>query len=266
MLLTVDIGNTQIALGLFEEDKLLFVSRMATQPDNTRDQYAVAIKNLLGLYGYGKNDITGAAVSSVVPAVGYNLSRAIAFLCCVSPIVVSSGTETGMTLRIDDPTQLGTDMIAGAVAAKAKYPLPAAIFDFGTATKVSVLDSDGAFLGCAITAGIHMSIEALSKHTAVLPSIVARVQDRVIGTNTVDSMRSGLLFGSASFIDGMSERIETELGQPVTVIVTGGASPLLQGQTLRPAFFDSTLLLDGLRRIFEMNQIIITTTTTNPER
>ncbi|MCL2748216.1 MAG: type III pantothenate kinase [Oscillospiraceae bacterium] len=251
MLFVADIGNTQVTMGLYRGGDLVFVSRMATEPDHTRDQYAVAFRNILSLYGYAPKDIAGAAISSVVPSAGHSVCRAIEFLCGFTPLTVGAGTETGLTIKIDNPTQLGADLLVGAVAAVAKYPMPAAVFDFGTATKVSVLDADGAFLGCAIAAGIRMSIEALSKNTAALPPIVARPPCRVIGANTVDSMRSGVLLGSAAFIDGMAERIEAELGRPVTIVVTGGLSPLLRGQTRREAIFDETLLLDGLRRIYD---------------
>jgi len=254
MILTLDVGNTQITMGLYDGGTLMFVSRLATSPVHTCDQYAVEIKNILALYGFAPENIKGAAVSSVVPSAGHNISNAIRFLCGVTPVVIGPGVNTGLSIKIDNPAQLGADLIVGAVAAAVKYPLPAIIFDFGTATKISVLGPDGAFLGCAITAGINISIEALFQHTASLPPIVAEKPKHIIGTNTVDSMRSGLFFGNIALIDGMVERIEEELGQKATVIVTGGLSSHLRGQTKREAIFDESLLLEGLRRVYKMNQ------------
>jgi len=254
MILTIDIGNTQINLGLYDGQILAFTSRLATEPAHTRDQYAVELNSVLALHRFSPKDVTGAAVSSVVPSAGRAVSGAVEFLCGVTPVMVGAGTITGLNILIDNPAQLGADLVVGAVAAAAKYPLPAILFDFGTATKISVLGPDGSFLGCAITAGINISMEALYQHTAALPAIAAEMPAHIIGKNTVDSMRSGLFFGSVALIDGMVERIEAELGRPATVVVTGGLSPLLRDQTKRAAVFDEGLLLDGLKMIYEMNK------------
>jgi len=254
MILAIDIGNTQITIGLYDDQKLVFVSRLAADPTHTQDQYAIALKNVMELHGHSHKDIDGAVVSSVVPSVGHSVCEALQRLCGVKSVEVGPGIKTGLQIAIDNPAQLGSDLVVGAVAAAAKYPLPAIIFDFGTATKVSVLDEDGCFLGCAITAGINMSLEALSRHTALLPSIVAQKPGNIIGKNTVDAMRSGLFFGNVALIDGMSAHIEKELGREATVIVTGGLSAFLRDQPGRSAVFDESLLLDGLRLVFEMNR------------
>lgn len=254
MLLAIDIGNTQITLGVYDKKALRFLSRIGTSHTNTCDQYAVEIRNILDLYDYTPKHITGAIISSVVPPVGDSVSLAVKKLCDITPMIIGPGIKTGLNIKIDNPAQLGADLVVGAVAAIALYPLPSIIFDFGTATKISVLGKDGSFLGCAIAAGIAVSIDALSARTASLPKIVAGVPKNVIGTNTVESMKSGLIYGGTALIDNMSERIEKELGEKATLILTGGMAHLVNGQCARKVIYTDSLLLDGLRMVCEKNQ------------
>ncbi len=254
MIITIDIGNTQITIGLYDNRKLCLISRIATSHTQTCDQYAIEIKNILALYNYTPKQISGAIISSVVPSVGSNVKLAIKKLCNISPLVVGPGIKTGLKIKIDDPAQLGGDLVVGAVAAIAMYPLPSIIFDFGTATKISVLGKDGSYLGCAITAGINISIDALSARTATLQKIVADIPKNVIGKNSAESMKSGLIYGSTALIDDMSIRIEKELGDKATIILTGGMSPILRGQCNRDVIFNDSLLLEGLRIVYERNQ------------
>lgn len=256
MLIAIDIGNTQITIGVYDKKELCFLSRIAALPAYTCDQYAVEIKNILGLYGCAFTKITGAIISSVVPAVGNSVSLALKKLCGITPLIIGPGIKTGLNIRIENPAQLGGDLVVGAVAAIALYPLPSIIFDFGTATKISVLDRNGSFLGCAITAGINISIDALAARTATLPKIVAGVPKNIIGTNSVESMKSGLIYGNTALIDDMSSRIERELGEKATVILTGGMAHLLKDHCMREVIFTDSLLLEGLRIVYEKNQIL----------
>lgn len=254
MLIAIDIGNTQIKIGVYDKKELCFSSNIASLHEYTCDQYAIEIKNILYLYGCKFTKITGAIVSSVVPSVGNSVILAIKKLCGITPLMIGPGIKTGLNIKIDNPAQLGGDLVVGAVAAIALYPLPSIIFDFGTATKISVLDRNGSFLGCAITAGINISIDALAERTATLPKIVADVPKNIIGTNSVESMRSGLIYGNTALIDNMTARIERELGEKATIILTGGMAHLLKEYCMREVIFTDSLLLEGLRIIYEKNQ------------
>ncbi len=253
MILTVDIGNTNITLGAFEADKLSFTARLATDSRRTGDQYAIEIADLLRLNGKEANAVTGAAISSVVPAVGSAIKRAIEKLCGITPISIGPGVKTGLNIRIDNPAQLGADMVAGAVAAIAKYPLPCIVFDLGTATTISVIDKSGAFLGGAIAAGLGTTLNALATGTAQLPFIDIAAPDKVIGTNTVDCMRSGLVVGAAAMLDGMAARMERELAQSATLVATGGRAGAVISHCEREIIIDDNLLLDGLYIVYKKN-------------
>lgn len=254
MLLAVDIGNTQIAFGLYDKQELLFSSRIASNISHTCDQYAIELKNILELYGYQTVQITGAIISSVVPGIGVYINQAINKLTGITALNIGPGIKTGLNIKVENPPQLGGDIVVGAVAAAALYRLPAIIFDFGTATKISVVDKDGCFLGCAITAGINISIEALATRTATLPFITIDIPKNIIGVNSIESMKSGLVYGAVALIDSMSERIEEELGSTATLILTGGLSGIVYGQTKREVIFSDNLLLEGLRIVFEKNR------------
>ncbi len=253
MILTVDIGNTNITLGAYEAERLIFTARLATDNRRTADQYAVEIADLLRLNGKQTHQVTGAAISSVVPAVGSAVNQAIIKLFGIAPISIGPGVKTGLNIRIDNPAQLGADMVAGAVAAIAKYPLPCIVFDLGTATTISVIDSNGAFIGGAIAAGLGTTLNALATGTAQLPFIDIDAPNKVIGTNTVDCMRSGLVVGAAAMLDGMAARMERELGQKATLIATGGRAGAVISHCERDIIIDDDLLLDGLYIVYKKN-------------
>ncbi|MBP3388667.1 MAG: type III pantothenate kinase [Clostridia bacterium] len=254
MLLTVDMGNTNITLGVFRGETLLFESRLATDHTKTGDQYAVELQNILRLYEVNVRGFEGAIVSSVVPALDRSLCDAVTRVTGVTPLLVGPGIKTGLNIRIDNPAQLGADLLTGAVAAVAKYGAPCIIWDLGTATTVSVVDKTGAFRGGAIMPGVRTSYHSLSATASLLPSISLQAPNRVIGPNTVDCMRSGAVFGNAAMMDGMNRRIWEELGYEAPVIATGGLSREIAAQCCTTVTYDGTLLLDGLRLIYEKNR------------
>ena len=254
MLLAIDVGNTNITIGVFHDDSLLFESRIATDWDRMQDQYAVELLDILRLYKMDAHAFDGAAISSVVPPMNLAMRRAVEKITGIVPMLVGPGTKTGIDIRIDNPSQLGSDMLVGAVAAVSKYGSPCIIWDLGTATKASVIDKNGIFRGATITAGVDVSIQSLAQRTAQLFSISLEPPEHVIGTNTIHSMQSGAVYGTASMIDGMCERIELELGYPVTAVITGGLGREISEQCRRKIIFDSTLVLDGLNILYKKNK------------
>ena len=253
MLLAIDIGNTNITLGLFYEDILKVTARLATDPKKTPDEYAISIKDALALHGEEAADIEDCIISSVVPSVAASVSSAIALLCDTVPLLLGPGVKTGLNIKIDNPAQLGADLAAGAVGALHEYRVPCIIIDMGTATTISVLDKNGAFLGGTIGPGVRMTMQALAEGTAALPAISMAAPKSVIGTNTVDCMQSGIVLGTAAMLDGIIERIEEELGEKATVVATGGLSKEIINYCKSDIIYNENLLLDGLRIIFEKN-------------
>ena len=253
MLLAADVGNTNITLGVFEEETLKCTARLATDTKLTGDQYAISVKDVLALNGISSFDIEDAVICSVVPSVSTALSAAVSKLFSIVPLVLGPGVKTGLNIKIDNPAQLGADLAAGAVAAVHEYTMPCVVIDMGTATTISVLDKNGCFLGGSIGAGVRLTLKALTENTAQLPEISISAPTKVIGTNTADCMRSGLIFGTAAMLDGLLARIEEELGESPTVIATGGLSkdiiPLCKSEII----YNENLLLEGLRYIYEKN-------------
>ncbi len=253
MLLAVDIGNTNITLGLYDEEILLFTARLSTDTRRTADQYAIDIKDILFLHGCRHETIEDAIICSVVPSVGTAVSSAISLLCHIVPVMLGPGVKTGLNIKIDNPAQLGADLVAGAVGALHEYTMPCAVIDMGTATTITVLDKNGALLGGAIAAGVNLTLKALTENTSQLPAVSIESPGKVIGTNTADCMRSGLVLGTAAMLDGMIDRIEEQLGQEVTVVATGGLSREIVQHCQRNIIYNENLLLDGLRLIYEKN-------------
>ena len=254
MLLVLDMGNTNITMGVFDGDKLVVESRLATDYRRMEDEYAMSLMEVLKLYHLKREDITGAILSSVVPSLDRAMRHAIRKVAGVTPMQVGPGLKSGINIRIDNPAQLGADLLVGAVAASAKYGAPCLLWDLGTATKVSVIDKDGAYRGGAIMPGVRTSLDSLSHAAALLPAVSIDTPPAVIGTNTVDCMSSGTVFGTACTIDGMSDRIEEELGYPVTIVATGGLAGDIVPHCRREIIYDAPLLLHGLRLLYEKNQ------------
>ena len=255
MILAIDIGNTNIVLGGFDGNgEISFLTRISTSLDKTEAEYAVLIKNILELNGIGLADIDGSIVSSVVPPLINIISRVMIQLAGKAPLVVGPGIKTGLNIGVGDPAELGSDLVVGAVAAMAKYPCPLIILDLGTATTISVIDAAGVFRGVIIYPGVMVSFDALTARTAQLPRISFDEPRSVIGTNSVDSMQSGLIYGNASMLDGLIERAEQELGCHATVVATGGLASKIVKHCKREIICDDNLLLDGLRIIYEKNK------------
>lgn len=253
MLLTVDIGNTNIVMGAYEGERLRFISRITTARDRTADETAVTLRDVLRLYGVDGADFEGSIVSSVVPPVTASFIPALERITGKTPLVVGPGIKTGLNIRIDNPAQLGADLVVDAVAAMARYEKPLIVCDMGTATTISVINEKGELLGGSIHPGVRVALEALSGRAAQLPVIGIEAPPHVIGTNTVDCMKSGAVIGAAAMLDGMIERIEEELGQTCTVVATGGLSAEISRHTRRKVIHDPELLLEGLRILYKKN-------------
>ena len=254
MILAIDVGNTNIVLGCIEDSRILFEARMATDRVKTSDQYCAELKTMLSLFGVTPELIEGSIISSVVPLVQQVMVRAVERLTGKPCLTVGPGLKTGLNIKIDNPAQAGSDLIVGAVAAIEEYGAPLLVIDLGTATTISVIDKDGVFRGGTIAPGVMLSLNALSSGTAQLPGISLEKPRRAIGTNTVDSMRSGLLLGSAAMLDGMVERIEEELGYPAKVVATGGLAKFIVPLCRREMLTDDSLLLKGLDLLYRRNQ------------
>ncbi|MBQ7688023.1 MAG: type III pantothenate kinase [Clostridia bacterium] len=256
MLLAVDIGNTNLTVGLYDGEKLTFLSRLATDTRRTAEQYAAELNQIAALEKKSMTSVQGAIIGSVVPELTGVIKRAIFFLTGCVAKVLGPGLKSGLNIRIDNPAQLGADLVAGAVAAVHAYDLPCLVMDLGTATKISVLDEKGDYRGCTISAGVALTLSALANAAAQLPTVSLEVDVcPAYGTNTVASMQAGIILGTASMLDGLCDRIEESLGTPIrTVVATGGLSGSIAKHCKRAAVCEPNLVLDGLRIIYEKNQ------------
>ena len=223
MILAIDTGNTNIVLGCIENRKIRAVARMATDVNKTDYEYAVGMKNVLAFAGFQPESFEGAILSNVVWPLTSTLCRAVKLLTGLDTLVVGKGLKTGLDIRLDDPGQIGADLVVGAVAALHLHRPPLIVIDMGTATTISAVDAQGRFAGGAIVPGLRLSMESLSGNTSQLPRVSLDAPAKCIGTNTVACMQSGAIYGSAALLDGMIERMETELGAPAAVIATGGS-------------------------------------------
>lgn len=253
MILAIDVGNTNIVMGCFDNNKILFRERVSTKLTATDLEYAVTIKTALDMNGLSPDHITGAIMSSVVPTVTNTFKRAIEKYCGVKPLIVGPGIKTGLSIRIDNPAQLGSDLVVDAVAGIHEYTCPMVIIDMGTATTFSVIDKNRNYLGGLITTGMSVSTDALISRTSQLPRISFDLPKKVIGTNTVDCIKSGIMHGNAAMIDGIIERIEEEMDGKCTVIATGGLAPLIAPLCKTNLILDDELLLKGLMLIYNKN-------------
>ncbi len=253
MLLTYNIGNDNILLGFVDNGNLVGTACVSADTARTADEYAIILKGVLDFRHLDTASFDGAICASVVPTLTETVRDAVQMLLGFRPHVIGAGTKTGLRILTDDPSQLGTDLVASAVGALTKYKPPMILVNFGTATTFSVLDEDGAFIGCAIAPGVELSAKALSSGASLLPHISQSVPKKCIGTNTMESMQSGCIFGSAAMVGGMISRIENELGSEASVIVSGKDAeriiPLCEREIIR----DDTMLLCGLAEIYNKN-------------
>ena len=254
MLLALDVGNTNIVLGCFDGATILFRERISTIQRATALEYAAHIRMALDLYGIKRTQITKAIISSVVPSVTGTLKQTVETYLGCTPLIVEPGIRTGLSIVIDNPAQLGSDLVVDAVAGIAEYPVPLIIIDMGTATTFSVIDAAKRYLGGVIMTGMAVSADALVNRTSQLPRIAFEAPKSVIGTNTVDCMKSGLMYANACAIDGMIERIEEEIGEPCTVVATGGLAGTVIPLCKKSILLDDDLLLKGLYLIYEKNR------------
>ncbi len=254
MLLAIDIGNTNIVIGGIEADKILFEARIATERVKTSDQYGAEIKNMLALFDVKPADIDDCIISSVVPPVFNSVYTGVVKLTGKQPMVIGPGIKTGLNIHMDTPSQVGSDRIVIAVAALAEYEPPLTLLDMGTATTIEVVDKGNTYLGGCIIPGVRLSLEALTSRAAQLPGIQLDKPKRVIGKNTVDCMRSGVMYGAAAMIDGMIERVEEELGSSTTVVATGGMAQFVCPLCKREIMLERDLLLKGLNILYKKNR------------
>lgn len=253
MILVVDIGNTNIVLGCFDGDEIVFRERISSTQKSTDLEYAVSIKTALEMNRISLEKVSGVIMSSVVPSITNTFKRAIEKLCGIKPLVVGPGIKTGLSIMIDNPAQLGSDLVVDAVAGINEYPVPQIIIDMGTASTYSIIDSKKNYIGGMITTGMSVSTDALIGRTAQLPKIAFDKPKRLIGKNTVDCLQSGIMYSTACSIDGMIERIEEELGEKCTVIATGGLANLIIPLCKRKIILDEDLMLKGLINIYKRN-------------
>ena len=253
MILTVDIGNSNIVVGGVKDEEILFEARLRTEATKTSDEYCLDVKSLMEVYGVAPKEVEGAIIASVVPQVLNSLQTAIKKLTGKTALVVGPGLKTGLNILLENPGQTGADLVVGSVAALREYNPPLTVIDMGTATTVSVLDKNGAYIGGAIIPGVKISMDALTDRTALLPGLQLDQPKRAIGRNTVDAMRSGIMMGTACMLDGIIDRMEEELGYKTTVIATGGIAKFIIPLCRREMVYDKDLLTKGLVALYEEN-------------
>jgi len=254
MLLTIDVGNTQIVLGMFDVEDLVGHWRLTTT-DRTEDEMRWEVIGVLALDGFSQGDIKGVAVSSVVPAVTTTLRTVAPTLTNGGDvIVVEPGTKTGMPILIDNPREVGADRIVNALAARERHGAPAIVVDFGTSTSFDVVGSDGAYIGGVIAPGLELSTNALTAGTAALRGVEFTPPRSPIGKGTVEAIQSGALYGHSGLVDGIVQRITGELDSKPVVIATGGLSSTIVPHCRLVDITDEYLTLEGLRLIYELNR------------
>ena len=253
MILAVDIGNSNIVIGVIEGNDILFEARLRTDATKTSDEYCIDLKMILEVYRVNVEDIEGSIIASVVPQVLNSIKTALKKLTMKDSLVVGPGLKTGLNIKIENPAQTGADLVVGCVAALREHKPPMIVIDMGTATTMIVLDASGALIGGSIHPGVKISMDALTDRTALLPGLQLDQPKRAIGRNTIDCMRSGLMLGNACMLDGMIQRMEEELGQKTTVVVTGGIAKFIVPMCKTPMIYDKDLLLKGLAALYRDN-------------
>lgn len=253
MILTIDIGNSTITLGGVEGDEILLECRLNTDRVKTSDTYCIDLKTLFEIYGVALESIEGVIISSVVPQVQGSVRRAIRKLLNLEPLVVGPGLKTGLNIRLENPGQLGADLVAADVAALREHKMPMILINMGTATTVSVLDPQGAHLGGCVCPGVKISLEALTGKTSLLPGIQLERPKQVIGRNTADAMRSGIMYGTAAMLDGIIDRFREETGWDFTLVATGGLAKHIIPLCRHDIFYDRHLIIKGLAALYRDN-------------
>lgn len=253
MILAVDIGNTNIVIGCTRQEKVYFVERVSTNISKTELEYVVEFKTLFDLYRIKVEEITGCIIASVVPPLNNIVKTAMEKLLHTSPLIVGPGVKTGLNILMDNPGQVGSDLIVNAVAGLKYYGAPIIIIDMGTATTISVVDEKKNYVGGMILPGVKVSLESLVNRTSQLPRISLEAPKKIIGKNTIDCMKSGIIMGQAACMDGMIERIWDELGYQANVIATGGLAGCIVPYCRKKIIYDNELTLKGLDIIYRKN-------------
>ena len=254
MIFAIDVGNTNIVLGCIQNGTILFTERMETDLRRTELEYAIAFRSVMELHHISPSQLEGGIISSVVPPLVNVLRQALAKLADIEMMVVTHELETGFSLKMDNPAAVGSDLIVDAAAALELYGAPVTVIDMGTATTLSVVDKSGSYVSTIIMPGARISLDSLVSGTAQLPKIGLSVPEHVIGTNTVDCMRSGVLYGSAAMLDGMLDRIFDALGYETKVVATGGLAYAVIPHCRHSIILNDELLLQGLQLIYEKNR------------
>lgn len=253
MILTIDIGNSNVVIGGVNGNEIVFEARLRTEATKTSDQYCVDLKILLDVYGVDVNEIEGCIIASVVPQVLNSFRTAIKKLTGKQSLVVGPGLKTGLNILLENPSQTGADLVVGCVAALREHKPPMIVIDMGTATTMVVMDKNGALVGGSICPGVKISADALTDRAALLPGLQLDQPKKAIGRNTIDCMRSGIMMGAACMLDGMVQRMEQELGYKTTVVVTGGIAKFIVPMCNTPMVYDNDLLIKGLAALYRDN-------------
>lgn len=254
MLLAIDIGNTNLVIGCIKDDQIVFKARIATDRTRTSDQYGVEIKNMIEAFGVSVSEISDCIISSVVPPVFNSVKTGVIKVIGKQPMVVGPGLKTGLNIHVDVPSQVGSDRIVIAVAALAEYKPPLILMDMGTATTIEVVEPENRYMGGVIFPGVRLSLDALTSRAAQLPGISLDKPKQVIGKNTVDCMRSGMMYGTAAMIDGLIDQISEELGHESTLIATGGMAQFIMPLCRHNIILEKDLLLKGLNILYKKNK------------
>ena len=254
MLLTADVGNTNIKLGLFDGDTLVHKLRVATHSGKTSDEFAVDLFTFFQIYDIRAQSVTASIISSVVPKVTQPLKDAIQIVTGVKSLVVGPGLKTGMALKIDHPETLGGDIVCGCVGAYERFGGPLIMIFMGTATVIAYVDENFAYHGGTIAPGVGISLDALTQNGALLPSVDLRAPKSVIRSNTIDCIRSGIMHGTACMLDGMIDKFTAECGRECKIIATGGLAPQMICNCTHTIRFEENIILEGLNRIYQRNR------------
>lgn len=255
MLLTIDIGNTNIKYGIYKGKELVASFRVSSRISRTADEYGSVLVNLLDDRGIKKADVDGIIISSVIPPLNYTICHMCEYFFGITPLMVGPGIKTGLNVKTDNPKEVGADIIVNSVSAFGKYGGPIVVIDFGTATTFDIIDENCSLLGVVIAPGIKTSLEGLVNNTAQLPMIELDAPESVIGKNTKSSMQAGIIFGFSGLVDNIINKIKRKLNKTdLTVVATGGLGEIIAKEVKSITKVDRTLTLDGLRSIYDLNK------------